>query len=84
MRFLASKSSLTLPDQDAMDEFVHQYFRHIHPIVPILDEGEFWRIYEGDPEPERLSIFVFQAVLFASCPVCDNPLSGRIETADKL
>ncbi|KAJ5807958.1 hypothetical protein N7474_009227 [Penicillium riverlandense] len=68
MQYLASKSSLTLPDQDAIDEFVHQYFRHIHPTVPVLDEGEFWRIYQGDPEPERLSIFVFQAVLFASCP----------------
>ncbi|KAJ5601229.1 Transcription factor [Penicillium lagena] len=68
MQFLASKCSLTLPEKDAMDEFVHQYFRHIHPVVPVLDEGEFWRIYEGDPGPDRLSIFVFQAVLFASCP----------------
>lgn len=66
--FLAAKGAMSLPDQEATDEFVHQYFKRIHPTVPVIDEAEFWRMYDG-LEFGKVSIFVFQAILFASCPV---------------
>lgn len=67
--FLSSKGSQTLPDKQLIDEFVCQYFKRIHPNVPVVDEAEFWRIYQDGSGPDKISLFVFQAILFASCTV---------------
>ena len=67
--FLSSKGSQALPDQQSTDEFVCQYFKRIHPKVPVVDEAEFWRIYQDGSGPDKISLFVFQAILFASCTV---------------
>ena len=68
--FFFSKDCLSIPRADDTREFVEQYFKKIHPGLPILDEAEFWRIFDRT-SPNKLSIFVFQAILFASCPVSD-------------
>lgn len=67
--FLSAKGATSLPDRRALHEFVHQYFKRIHPSVPMIDEAEFWRIYDGVGSVGSFSLFVFQAILFASCPV---------------
>lgn len=66
--FLGSKGSLSVPDREYTREFITQYFIRIHPILPILHEVKFWRAFEEDNR-EKISLFVFQALLFASCPV---------------
>lgn len=66
---LASGGSLNLPDHDVVDEFIMQYFKHVHPAVPVLDEADFWQKYQGRGEHGKISLFVFQALLFTSCPV---------------
>ena len=68
--FFFSKDCLSVPCEDDTKEFVEQYFKKIHPGLPILDEAEFWRIFDRT-STKKLSIFVFQAILFASCPVSD-------------
>lgn len=54
-----------------MDEFLQQYFLHVHPLLPLVNEGDFWGIYcqipSGNAHNERVSLLVFQAILFASC-----------------
>ncbi|KAL2701499.1 hypothetical protein AAEP93_008318 [Penicillium crustosum] len=66
---LASKRCLSLPTSNAIDEFVQEYFKHIHPSVPVLDEAEFWRIYRNDQSTgPKISLFVLQSLLLASCP----------------
>lgn len=68
--FLTSKGCLSLPTFNAIDEFVQEYFRHIHPSVPVLDEAKFWRIYRDNRSTgPKISLFVFQSLLLASCPV---------------
>jgi len=52
------------------------YFTHIHPHLPLLNEAEFWSMFvrespenrRSSPEAERstISLFVFQAMLFAA------------------
>lgn len=69
VEYLTAKGSRTLPAESAIDEFFRQYFKHIHPIVPVVDEANFWRIYQGGSGGAKLSLFVFQAILFASCTV---------------
>ncbi|OQE42261.1 hypothetical protein PENCOP_c004G07000 [Penicillium coprophilum] len=67
---LTSAGCLSLPASDAIDEFVRQYFKRIHPLIPVLDEAEFWRIYpKTQPTGPTISLFVLQSMLFATCPL---------------
>ncbi|OQE12784.1 hypothetical protein PENFLA_c063G08786 [Penicillium flavigenum] len=67
--FLASKGCLSLPASNAIDEFAQQYFKRIHPLVPVLDEAKFWRIYRSNQATgSKISLFVLQSLIFASCP----------------
>lgn len=69
--FLSAKGAGTLPGEKAVDEFVREYFKRIHPSVPMIAEGGFWDVYQsgGQDGDGKVSLFVFQAILFASCPV---------------
>lgn len=66
---MTSKDAQTLPDEDTLDEFVRQYFKRMHPIVPVVDEAQFWHIYGGGTGGGKLSLFLLQTILFASCVV---------------
>ncbi|TPX21289.1 hypothetical protein DIZ76_015245 [Coccidioides immitis] len=71
VRYLELKGSLHVPASPILDEFVRQYFLHVHPCLPVIHEGDFWRSYYNRPghsrKPHTISLFVFQAMLFASC-----------------
>ncbi len=57
----------------ALDEFVHEYFRHVHPHLPLIDEAAFWDIFYANEHRQhqtyQISVFTFQAMLFACCNV---------------
>lgn len=71
--YLEMQGCLRVPKKTILDEFVKQYFLHVHPIMPIVNEGNFWETYGASPaessETERMSLLVFQAMLFAACAV---------------
>jgi hypothetical protein len=68
--YLSSNDCLTLPGSGALDEFIQEYFKRIHPLVPVLDEAEFWRIYQKNQSTgPKISLLVLQSLLVASCPV---------------
>ncbi|KAF5718517.1 cutinase transcription factor 1 beta [Fusarium mundagurra] len=68
--YLESRNCLSVPTPDALDHFIREYFLHVHPGLPLLDEAQFWAVYSGDKEPcggTTISLFLFQAMLFTSC-----------------
>jgi hypothetical protein len=72
--YLRSKGCFSLPDQPALDEFVTQFFLHIHPQTPVLDEAKFWRLYlqrdsAARNSDQEISLFVFHAMMFMACSV---------------
>lgn len=71
--FMESEGCFHLPTRAILDQIVRQYFLHIHPLLPLLNEGDFWEMYYNKPnegeEPPKLSLLVFQAIMFASCNV---------------
>lgn len=73
--FLESQGSLHLPTRILLDALMHHDFLHIHPVLPLIHEGDFWEVYQqrvGDSSPPRISLPVLHAMLFASCTfVCD-------------
>lgn len=71
VNYLESQGCLRIPTRAILDEFVQQYFLHIHPIMPILNEGDFWDMYNqssGEPT-QKVTLVFFQALLFSSANV---------------
>ncbi|KAF6811795.1 fungal specific transcription factor domain-containing protein [Colletotrichum sojae] len=70
VNFLELQGCLRIPTRAVVDEFVQQYFLHVHPLLPMLNEGDFWDVYCMNPASlsnDRISLLLFQAMLFASC-----------------
>ncbi|KAI1136084.1 fungal-specific transcription factor domain-containing protein [Hypoxylon sp. FL0543] len=70
VNYLESQGCLRVPTRAILDEFVQQYFLHIHPIMPILNEGDFWDMYcnQSPAGPtDKITLVFFQALLFSSC-----------------
>lgn len=83
---LEPAKALQLPSQPHLEKFVKQYFRFIHPFLPVIDEGHFWQIYLGDKSQDAsFSLFVLQAMLFATAGVCGSPfIIAYLEVHSKI
>jgi len=70
LEFLYNQGCFVVPQRHVLDEFIHKYFSFIHPILPILNEADFWALYNQKTSPDacydRLSILVLQGILFTS------------------
>ncbi|KAJ6139888.1 hypothetical protein N7471_006374 [Penicillium samsonianum] len=70
LNFLELQGCLRVPTRDLLYELVQHYFLHVHPILPLVNEGDFWGLYfhsADDPPRKPISLLVFQDILFASC-----------------
>ncbi|PQM43872.1 hypothetical protein VE01_10768 [Pseudogymnoascus verrucosus] len=71
IRFLKAQGCFQIPAMPALDRFVQQYFLHVHPLLPMIDEANFWNVFnnnsDGHGQPFKISIFTFQAMLFSCC-----------------
>ncbi|KIW98273.1 uncharacterized protein Z519_01857 [Cladophialophora bantiana CBS 173.52] len=84
VRYLERLGCYRLPSRASLDEFVKAYFRYIHPHQPILDEGDFWRAYTSTSAMQTMtiSIFVFQAMLFAACSFVPSSTIDQLGFSD--
>ncbi|KAB8238954.1 transcription factor domain-containing protein [Aspergillus alliaceus] len=67
--YLESKGCFRVPSDSYLDAFMLEYFLHVHPCVPILNEADFWNLYghkDGMLGASKVSLLVFQAMLFAA------------------
>ena len=74
-KFLEYKGCFHLPSRPILDELVREYFLHVHPALPVIDECAFWEMYfpSGRRAVHRkIPLFVFRAMLFVSCSVSDR------------
>ncbi|KAK7419075.1 hypothetical protein QQX98_003577 [Neonectria punicea] len=70
LEFLSKQGCFIVPQRSVLDEFIQHYFSFIHPILPILNEADFWAMYNSQsdcPSQDRISIIVLQGMLFTSC-----------------
>lgn len=69
--FLEAEGCFHLPTRVIMDQVVRQYFLHVHPLLPLFNEGDFWDMYyhKRPDRPQKMSLLVFQAITFVSCNV---------------
>ncbi|KAL2843046.1 hypothetical protein BJX68DRAFT_244262 [Aspergillus pseudodeflectus] len=69
VRFLDSKGCFRVPSRPYLDEFLHKYFLYVHPCYPVVDEAEFWSLYNQEglwDGQSKISLMLFQAMLFAA------------------
>lgn len=73
-QLLMANGCFSIPQPKQLIDFVRQYLLFIHPTMPILDESQLTHLYGRTSQPadslSRMSAFVLQAVLLATCPVC--------------
>lgn len=73
---LDTQNCLRVPTREILDEFVHQYFLYVHPLLPMMDEAEFWRRYRDEQGAHGgISLLLLQAMLFAACNVRYTPFT---------
>ncbi|KAF3771370.1 hypothetical protein M406DRAFT_248577 [Cryphonectria parasitica EP155] len=68
--FLEAEGCFHLPTRAIMDQILQQYFLHIHPFLPLFNEGDFWEMYYDTPcgrQDAKMSLLVLQAIIFVSC-----------------
>ncbi|KAL4865000.1 hypothetical protein BDV12DRAFT_211283 [Aspergillus spectabilis] len=83
LAFLSAKGCLSVPEELVLDEFVRQYFLHVHPSSPVIDEAEFWRVYRSPGSGKKISLFVFQAIMFAGSPYISMETLRKCGWSDK-
>ncbi|KAM0428504.1 hypothetical protein ACHAPT_006864 [Fusarium lateritium] len=70
---LESQGCLRVPAKPILDEFVRHYFLYVHPMLPLLNEADFWEAYSPQAETcsgsggSPVSLLLLQAIMFASC-----------------
>lgn len=71
--YLEMQGCLRVPIRPHLDEFVKHYFLHVHPILPLLNEGDVWEMYGSQPSvspaSDKLPLLMLQAMMFSACPV---------------
>jgi hypothetical protein len=81
VKYLESEGCFKLPCRPHLDNFVREYFLHVHPCMPVVDEADIWLAFEqegvaatGVAKRPKISLLLFQAMLFAASRV--GPAKG--------
>jgi hypothetical protein len=87
--YLELQGCFLIPRREILDDFIDHYFLHVHPLLPLFNEADFWKMYchrgSGDSTGSKISLLVFQAVMFASCNVSIvETLGERVVTSSCL
>lgn len=72
VNYLEAQGCMRVPTRRILDEFVQQYFLHVHPMLPLFNEGDFWDMYchQGTSGPsEKIPLVILFAIMFSSCNV---------------
>ncbi|EGU76360.1 hypothetical protein FOXB_13129 [Fusarium oxysporum f. sp. conglutinans Fo5176] len=68
---LNAQGCLRVPSKPILDEFIRHYFLYIHPLLPLINEADFWNAYDPTPNSATsgtpVSMLLLQSMMFASC-----------------
>ncbi|KAH6869049.1 fungal-specific transcription factor domain-containing protein [Thelonectria olida] len=84
VEYLESQGCFRVPTEPILDEFLQHYFLHVHPMLPILNEGDFWNdhsanaILTSTKQPPGPPLLLLQAVLFSSCAFISQETSQAL------
>lgn len=82
LEFLHKKGAFTIPDTNLRNQLLHAYVQFVHPFLPIIDLEDFLTSIERNQPTNTISLFLFQAVMFAGAAHVDvkDPASHGYRT----
>ncbi|KAJ5286876.1 hypothetical protein N7478_002562 [Penicillium angulare] len=69
--YLGAKGALTIPDVTLRNELLKAYIHYVHSYMPLLDLEEFLQTIVQNDGIHRISLLLFQAVMFAGMAFVD-------------
>ncbi|KAJ6120272.1 hypothetical protein N7523_004552 [Penicillium sp. IBT 18751x] len=69
--YLAAKGALSIPDVSLRNELLKAYVHYVHTYMPLLDLEEFLQTIVQNDGVHRISLLLFQAVMFAGMAFVD-------------
>ena len=63
-----------MPSNEAASQAFHDFFRHVHPYVPVLCQSHFYHLWQKDRN--AISPLLLEAVLACAGQVSDDPAGG--------
>lgn len=69
--YLAMKGALTVPDVGLRNELIKSYIHYVHTYMPLLDLEDFLQVIAMNDGVHRMSLLLFQAVMFAGTAFVD-------------
>ncbi|KAL2814753.1 fungal-specific transcription factor domain-containing protein [Aspergillus granulosus] len=69
--YLAMKGALTVPDVSLRNELLKAYVHYVHTYMPLLDLEDFLQTVAQNDGIRRMSLLLFQAVMFAGTAFID-------------
>lgn len=71
--FLQKKKALDIPNRHLRNELLRCFVEFVYPYMPLFDLGDFLQSIEaGDGSKGKISLLVFQAVMFAGSAMVDS------------
>lgn len=83
INYLDSQGCFKLPESSCLDHLVRAFFHHAHPILPVVNEAEFWSIYDpltSGGKTSRVPVILLSAMLFVACEVSPQLITVRLFT----
>ncbi|KAJ5825553.1 hypothetical protein N7474_002691 [Penicillium riverlandense] len=71
IEYLAAKGALTVPDVSLRNELLKSYIHYVHTYMPLLDLEDFLQTIVQNDGIHRISLLLFQAVMFAGMAFID-------------
>ena len=78
IEFLERKGALTVPEPELQVEILRAYLFSVHPFMPMLDYRSFAHVVLNNRGDGRLSLLLFQAVMFAGLHSLPLPIIQRL------
>lgn len=72
LEILKLRGAFLLPSRELALDLIELYFKHVHPLMPVINRTEFMAKFE-DPN-DSPSLMLLQAVLLCGSRVSNNPL----------
>lgn len=69
--YLAAKGALSIPEVTLRNELLKAYIHYVHTYMPLLDLEEFLQTIVQNDGIHRISLLLFQAVMFAGMAFVD-------------
>ncbi|UZP43535.1 hypothetical protein NXS19_011347 [Fusarium pseudograminearum] len=75
VKYLDSQGCLRVPESNCLDDLIRAFFRYAHPILPVINEAEFWSSYDpltSDDNTSRVPLVLLSAMLFVACKYVED------------